>query len=113
MFIGFAFTTNGFATITGNNSFATAYDMGYWQYHSYDVTLLSSGQNEAYYQFTANAGDRIYARSSYDGYTGMAIQIVDYSNNPLSNLGIMVMDASSFSPFIFTPIDITTTVIII
>jgi hypothetical protein len=74
---------------------------------------LPSGQNEAYYQFTANAGDRIYARSSYDGYTGMAIQIVDYSNNPLSNLGIMVMDASSFSPFIFTPIDITTTVIII
>lgn len=107
MFIGFAFTTNAFGTITGNNSIATAYNMGYWQYHSYDVTLLSSAQNEAYYQFTANAGDRVYARSSYDGYTGMSIQILDASGNPASSIRNTVYDASSFSPFIFAPVDAT------
>lgn len=107
IFFVFVFNTNAFATITGNNSFATAYDMGYWQYHSYDVTLLSPNQNEAYYKFTANAGDRVYARSSYDGYTGMSIQIMDASDVPLSLIGNIVMDQASFSPFIYTNIDAT------
>ncbi|WP_418179270.1 hypothetical protein ACNSOO_11380 [Aliarcobacter lanthieri] len=100
MFIGFACTTNAFATITGNNSFATAYDMGYWQYQNYDVTYLDPDQSEAYYKFTANAGDRVYARSSYDGYTGMKIETIASNQSTIIYTGTTVYDASSFPPFI-------------
>ncbi|WP_164469818.1 hypothetical protein [Aliarcobacter cryaerophilus] len=107
MFIGFAFTTNAFATITGNNSFATAYDIGYWQYGNYDVTHLDPNQSEAYYKFTANTGDRVYARSSYDAYTGMKIETIASNQSTVLDTGTTVMDSSSFSPFIFAKADAT------
>ena len=47
--------------IIDNNTFATAHTMGYWQYHGSTVCKLESGETEAYFSFTANANDRVYA----------------------------------------------------
>jgi endo-beta-N-acetylglucosaminidase D len=47
--------------ITGNNSFETAYNFGYWKYKS-GMTILPVGENEAYYSFTVNSGERIMDR---------------------------------------------------
>ncbi|MDX4048134.1 hypothetical protein Q6A75_04245 [Aliarcobacter skirrowii] len=106
MLFGFVFTTNAFATITGNNSISTAYDMGYWQYQNYDVTYLAPDQSEAYYKFTANAGDKVYARTSYDGYTGMSISTVTNGGIPIETK-TEVINVSSYDPFIFVNIDST------
>lgn len=106
MLFGFVFTTNAFATITGNNSISTAYDMSYWQYQNYDVTYLAPDQSEAYYKFTANAGDKVYARTSYDGYTGMSISTVTNGGIPIETK-TEVINASSYDPFIFVNIDST------
>jgi len=92
-------------TITGNNSLGTAYAAGYWKYSNMSTTILPANQTEAYYTFTANAGDKVYVRSSYQNeYTGMKIEIVD-SNGLQISQGTAVVDPNSLIPFIFVKAD--------
>lgn len=96
------------AAITGNNSPNTASSMGYWKYSRPDTTILPEGENEAYYQFTINKGERIYVRSSYDkNYTGMKIEVY---NSKQSMTGSEVINPDSITPFIFANTgDVTST----
>ncbi|OCL93712.1 hypothetical protein [Aliarcobacter thereius] len=59
LFIGMFFSSSALGAITGNNTFQTAYSFGYWQYHQSGVTTLNSSENDAYYSFRINKGDRI------------------------------------------------------
>lgn len=94
-------------TITGNNSPGTAYVMGYWKYSSPSTTILPEGENEAYYQFTANAGERVYVKSSYQNqYAGMKIAVLN-NNMQLIDERIGVVNPSSLTPFIFAKTDAT------
>ncbi|MBE1554512.1 hypothetical protein H4683_001588 [Filibacter limicola] len=87
------------ATITGNNSAGTANVMGYWKYSTPDTTILPEGEDEAYYKFTINVGERVYVRSSYDQqYTGMSIEVYNSQN---FDSGTTVINPSSLTPFIF------------
>ncbi|KIL25482.1 hypothetical protein MHI11_20455 [Bacillus sp. FSL K6-3312] len=87
------------AAITGNNSPSTASFMGDWKYSRPDTTILPEGENEAYYQFTINKGERVYVRSSYDKqYTGMKIEVY---NSKHSMTGSEVMNPYSITPFIY------------
>lgn len=95
------FATSASAS-TGNNSINTAHDMGYWKYSSPDTTILPEGENEAYYKFTANAGERIYVRSSYQNeYTGMKVEILNGS------IGSTPINTDSLTPFIYAKADVT------
>ncbi|MCU0158176.1 hypothetical protein [Bacillus safensis] len=87
------------AAITGNNSPNTASSMGYWKYSRPDTTILPEGENEAYYQFTINKGERVYVRSSYNKqYIGMKIEVYNSKN---SRTGSEVINPDSITPFIF------------
>lgn len=87
------------AAITGNNSPETAKVMGYWKYSTPDTTILPEGEDEAYYQFTINKGERVYVRSSYDKqYTGMSIEI---SKPGYVKTETRVINPTSLTPFIF------------
>jgi hypothetical protein len=91
--------------ITGNNSFDTAYSAGYWKYSNMTTTILPADQTEAYYKFTAYAGDKFYAKSSYQNeYAGMAIELYD-SNRQLIFRGTNVVNPNSLIPFIFANAD--------
>ncbi|MCY1118600.1 hypothetical protein OWO30_09625 [Bacillus safensis] len=96
------------AAITGNNSPNTASSMGYWKNSRSDTTILPEGENEAYYQFTINKGERVYVRSSYDKqYTGMKIEVY---NSKSSKPGSRVINPDSVTPFIFANTgDVTST----
>ncbi|AVM26035.1 hypothetical protein [Bacillus pumilus] len=96
------------AAITGNNSPNTASSMGYWKYSRPDTTILPEGENEAYYQFTINKGERVYVRSSYNKqYTGMNIEVY---NSKYSRTGSEVINPHSVTPFIFANTgDVTST----
>ncbi|MBK3495895.1 hypothetical protein JFL43_13705 [Viridibacillus sp. YIM B01967] len=99
------FATPASATTTGNNSINTAHNMGYWKYSSSDTTILPEGEDEAFYKFTANAGEKIYVRSSYQNvYAGMKIEVLN-SNIGLVNEGTTVIDPNSLTPFIFAKVD--------
>ncbi|MGM0970618.1 MAG: hypothetical protein ACQEWR_18840 [Bacillota bacterium] len=91
------------AAITGNNSPNTASSMGYWKHSRSDTTILPEGENEAYYQFTINKGERVYVRSSYDKqYTGMKIEVYNSKN---SDERSRVINPDSVTPFIFANTD--------
>ncbi|MDX5484330.1 hypothetical protein NJE56_05130 [Bacillus pumilus] len=96
------------AAITGNNSPNTASSMGYWKNSRSDTTILPEGENEAYYQFTINKGERVYVRSSYNKqYTGMKIEVY---NSKSSKPGSRVINPDSVTPFIFANTgDVTST----
>lgn len=96
------------AAITGNNSPNTASSMGYWKNSRSDTTILPEGENEAYYQFTINKGERVYVRSSYDKqYTGMKIEVY---NSKSSKPGSRVINPDSVTPFLFANTgDVTST----
>ncbi|PRO39781.1 hypothetical protein [Bacillus sp. LLTC93] len=96
------------AAITGNNSPNTAISMGYWKNSRSDTTILPEGENEAYYQFTINKGERVYVRSSYNKqYTGMKIEVY---NSKSSKPGSRVINPDSVTPFIFANTgDVTST----
>ncbi|MDR4433068.1 hypothetical protein [Bacillus tequilensis] len=56
LFTAFTFTPSAKAVseITGNHSMSTAAYLGYWEYRPYSVPKkLKSGENVAYYKFTA------------------------------------------------------------
>lgn len=100
--------TSAEAAITGNNSPNTASSMGYWKNSRSDTTILLEGENEAYYQFTINKGERVYVRSSYNKqYTGMNIEVY---NSKYSRTGSEVINPDSVTPFIFANTgDVTST----
>ncbi|MGG3844610.1 hypothetical protein RI196_02345 [Aeribacillus composti] len=103
----FSISSPSFAasTITGNNSFETAYYAGYWKYSNMGTTILPEGEEEAYYKFTANAGERIYVRSSYrNEYEGMKIELFNSSKDPIDR-GTNVVNPDSLTPFIFAKAD--------
>lgn len=92
-------------TITGNNSFETAYAAGNWKYSNMGTTILPTNETEAYYTFTASAGDKVCAKSSYQNqYAGMKIEILD-SNRQLIHTGTAVVNPNSLIPFIFANAD--------
>jgi len=91
--------------ITGNNSFETAYAAGNWKYSNMSTTILPANETEAYYTFTANAGDKVYASSSYQSeYAGMKIETLDVNRQPIST-GTLVVNPNSLIPFIFANAD--------
>ncbi|MEK5136250.1 hypothetical protein NST39_19640 [Bacillus sp. FSL W8-0645] len=103
LFFSFIAPNSAEAAITGNNSPGTASSMGYWKYSRSDTTILPEGENEAYYQFTINKGERVYVRSSYNKqYTGMEI---DVYNSRSSDTGVKVINPDSVTPFIFANTD--------
>ncbi len=91
-----------FATITGNNTEATAYNYGNWSMAKSDTIILPAGEQEAYFKFTINQGDKIYVRCSYDNkYEGMGLEVLNGS----IRLGQAVspnnvVDAGSVMPFL-------------
>ncbi|WP_281884769.1 hypothetical protein [Paenibacillus sp. YYML68] len=92
--------TPALASITGNNTFGTAYNMGYWKTSTSDVNILPAGIAEAYFKFTANAGERVYAKSTYNtNYTGMTIEVLNSSGMQVS-YGTTVINPDSL-PFIY------------
>lgn len=95
----------GVTAITGSNSFDTAMPIGYWKYKNIDTTILEAGQDEAYFTFTANKGEKVYVRSTYQSaYTGMKIEIYDKNRIPVSQ-GTEVINPNTFSSFIYANAD--------
>ncbi|WP_407639508.1 hypothetical protein [Bacillus gaemokensis] len=94
-------------SITGNNSFDTAMSIGYWKYKNIDTIILPEGQDAAYFTFTANAGERIYVRSSYrNEYEGMKIELFNQNRQKISS-GENIINRSSLTPFIYANADAT------
>ncbi len=66
------------AAITGNDSIANAYIHGLWSNSNIDTTIIEPYQEAAYYKFTVNAGDRIYARVTYStDKAGMSVDLLN------------------------------------
>ena len=91
--------------IIDNNTFTTAHTMGYWQYHGSTVCKLESGETEAYFSFTANANDRVYASITLSQEllnTGAKVEIFRSTSlsSPIAT-GILVVNPTSITPFIF------------
>ncbi len=114
MFFGFWFSTSASATIdeTGalidNNTFDSAYSLGYWQYHPSIICRLPADKKEAFFQFRINRGDRVYARVALEQElmsTGMSIQIFNTNRLPIGEPSILVANPTSLIPFIFANID--------
>ncbi|ADL51137.1 hypothetical protein [Clostridium cellulovorans] len=98
--LSFSAETKAATTITGNNSFSTAANLGYWKYAtSVPTVILPADQNEAYFSFTVNAGEKIYARCSYDtSYTGMTASL--YNSSQWETGFGSIVDRNSSLPFI-------------
>lgn len=91
--------------ITGNNSFGTAYNFGYWKYKN-GMTILPAGENEAYYSFTIDSGERIMAQSTYrDEYSKMKIEIYNDQFSRVSPSSLPVKPG--YVPFIYSKCDAT------
>ena len=105
-FVGLFGSTSAFAVIQGNDSLANAHVMGYWEYYNPDSTQLAANQDVAYYKFTASAGDRVYARTSYnDDYVGMQIETLDSLGKRI-NVGDTIINTTPYYlPFLFANAD--------
>lgn len=87
-------------TITGNNSFNTAYPIGTWQYHGSIIGELKADQTEAYFSFRVNMGDRVYVKVSHeDSDQGRSLEVFDQFQN-IHDANDGVYGSSSYSPFI-------------
>lgn len=105
-FVGLFGSTSAFASIEGNDSFANAHVMGYWEYYNPDSTKLKAGINEAYYKFTASAGDRVYARTSYnDDYVGMKIETYNSLEGFIDEGNTIINTTPYYLPFLFANAD--------
>ena len=103
--LSLATTTSAAGTITGNNSFATAYSVGYWKYSNIDTTILPEDEEAAYFKFTLNAGEKVYVKSSYQSqYQGMKIELFNTNQQPIDE-GTAVVNPASLTPFIFAKAD--------
>lgn len=90
-FVGSFVSTSAFGQITGNNSFSTAYNIGYWQYHSSLITKLDVGKDDAFFKFTVNSNDRVYIRVGVDSQcinSGMNVSIYNNSYSEPIFVGI-------------------------
>lgn len=111
MFFGFFFATNASATtdengaIIENNTFGTAYPIGYWQYHGSTICKLEAGKPEAFFSFTANTNDRVYASITLSQElvnTGAKVEIFNTTSlTSAISTGIKVVNPTSITPFIF------------
>ena len=117
MVFGLSFATNAFATtdqygsIIDNNTSSTAYPIGYWQYMPSTICNLKAGQTEAYFSFTANTNDRVYASITLAQELlnkGLSVQIFNSSQAPVSPIGTSIVNPTSVIPFIFANADATT-----
>ncbi|MCL2250074.1 MAG: hypothetical protein FWC13_12500 [Oscillospiraceae bacterium] len=88
-------------TIIGNNTPATAHNIGRWSPTlNVPTTALTGGENAAYYRFTANPRDRFYARVNYNSAPGMRIEILNANGTPIrGNTG--VVDRGNLMAFMF------------
>jgi len=93
--------------ITGNNSFSTAYLMGYWEYHGSTICKLEAGQNAAYFKFIASDGDRVYASVSVDSDEEGAIIETFNQNQHKIDEGSIVINPEIGIPFIYANADAT------
>lgn len=87
----------------------TAYDLGYWA-NSFNRGALPWGQSTAYYKFTINTGDRMYAKMAIpeDGsVVGMVARNSRGQNitDVVTSAGGGVITPSIGSPFLPLPID--------
>ncbi|MCT7633736.1 hypothetical protein, partial [Aliarcobacter butzleri] len=111
IFLGSVFTTNTFGAsdgITGNNSFNTAHSIGYWEYHPSTVARLVNNQNDAYFTFKVNKGDRVYVRTSVGQEylnSGVNLQIFNSNQSPKTLAETTVTNPDTNSAFIFQNID--------
>ncbi|GLC87129.1 hypothetical protein [Lysinibacillus piscis] len=106
--LSFVANTSAAGTITGNNSFANAYSVGYWKYSNIDTTILPEDEEAAYFKFTLNAGEKVYVKSSYQSqYQGMKIELFDSSQQSIIGQGATVVNPTSLTPFIFAKADAT------
>ncbi len=88
--------------IIDNNTFATAHSMGYWQYHGSTICRLKADQTEAYFSFTANTNDRVYASVTLDqAYIGTSIEIFNNNQTSLNPASNEVINPTSLMRFIF------------
>ncbi|UOE94747.1 hypothetical protein [Alkalihalobacillus sp. LMS39] len=95
------------STITGNNSFETAHSAGYWKFSNMGTTILPENEDAAYFKFTANTGEKVYVRSSYQNqYQGMKVEIFNNSLQRISE-GDTVINPNSLTPFIYGKADAT------
>lgn len=110
MFFGFFFVTNASATtdengaIIENNTFGTAYPIGYWQYHGSTICRLKADQTVAYFSFTANTNDRVYSSITLAQEllnTGVSVQIFNSSQLPITPVNSAIVNPTSITPFIF------------
>ena len=110
MFFGFFFATNASATtdengaIIENNTFGTAYPIGYWQYHGSTICKLEAGKPEAFFSFTANTNDRVYSSITLAQEllnTGVSVQIFNSSQLPITPVNSAIVNPTSITPFIF------------
>ncbi len=68
------------AAITGNDSLANAYVHGSWTNTYSDTTIIEPNQEAAYFKFTVNTGERIYAKIPYStDKAGMSIDLLNAS----------------------------------
>jgi hypothetical protein len=110
MFVGFSFVTTASAAsgaITGNNTFATAHLMGYWKYATSTICMMDVNQSEAWFKFTTNANDRVFASTLLDQGSinkGVSIQILNSIPSMISE-GHQVVNPTSVVPFIFANVD--------
>jgi hypothetical protein len=116
MVFGFSFATSALAitdengAIIKNNTFGTAYPIGYWQYHASTICKLEPEQKEAYFSFTANTNDRVYASITLAQEllnTGVSVQIFNSSQSPVTQVTTTVINPTSSMPFIFRNADST------
>ncbi|TLS72450.1 hypothetical protein FE246_03415 [Aliarcobacter thereius] len=103
-FVGLFGATSAFGQIMGNNSFQTAHSFGYWEYHFSGTTFLEAGEDDAYYSFWANTGDRLFVRlgvhSDYIG-SGMNLQIFDSNQKEIDIPNSHIINPTSPYAFIF------------
>jgi hypothetical protein len=95
-------------TITDNNSLSTAYSYGNWENACNYVTQLAVDQNYAYYKFTIDKGEKIYARCSWDSrYEGMSVSLLNSSKTTVDSAESPtdVINADSLTPFLAVDCD--------
>ncbi|HBI73968.1 MAG TPA: hypothetical protein DEG06_07745, partial [Lachnospiraceae bacterium] len=87
------------AEITGNDSLANAYIHGLWSNTYTDTTIIAENQEAAYYKFTVNKGDRIFARVSYNNnLAGMSVDLLNSAGIQIDTTA-NVHDPDSVIPF--------------
>lgn len=95
----FSPVTTANVAITGNDSLENVYIHGLWSNNNNDTTIIAPGQEEAYYKFTINAGDRIYASVSYRAeYEGMSVSLLNAAGIEINTTQI-VYDIDTVIPF--------------